>query len=267
MNSLISLKAVTLFSWAGSLLLISMSPGDKPSGGKSATTFPNRVNNIVLVHGAWADASGWDGVYRILTAKGYHVTMVQNPNTSLAEDVRITKAVLAMADGPVILVGHSYGGAIITEAGDTSNVAGLVYVAAFAPDAGESLLKMQQAGPPDPNSPALPPRDGFIWLDKAKFHADFCADLPAEKAAFMADSQVPVGLPAFTTDLTNAAWKNKKSWYIVSKKDKMIPPDVERMMAKRAGSNVTEIDASHAVYVSHAAEVAAVIEKAAAGAQ
>jgi pimeloyl-ACP methyl ester carboxylesterase len=267
MTSLISLKAVRLFSWAGSLLLSSMAPGDRPSGGGSIAQFPNRVNNIVLVHGAWADGSGWEGVYRILTGKGYHVTVVPNPNTSLAEDVRITKAVLAMQEGPVILVGHSYGGAIITEAGDSSNVAGLVYVAAFAPDAGESLLKMQQAGPADPNSPALPPRDGFIWLDKAKFHADFCADVPAEKAAFMADAQVPVGLAAFTTDLTTAAWKSKKSWYIVSKKDRMIPPDVERMMAKRAGSVVTEIDASHAVYVSHAAEVAAVIEKAAAGAQ
>ena len=265
MTSLIGLKG--LISLAGSVFLGALAPGAQPSGGGSAAHVPNRVNNIVLVHGAWADGSGWEGVYRILTAKGYHVTVVSNPNTSLAEDVRLTKAVLAMQDGPVILVGHSYGGAIITEAGDTSNVAGLVYVAAFAPDAGESLLKMQQAGPPDPNSPALPPKDGFIWLDKSKFHADFCADVPAEKAAFMADSQVPVGLAAFATDLTTAAWKNKKSWYIVSKKDRMIPPDVERMMAKRAGSIVTEIDASHAVYVSHAAEVAAVIEKAATGAQ
>ena len=223
----------------------------------------DRINNVVLVHGAWADGSGWEGVYKILKAKGYYVTIVPNPNTSLAEDVRITKAILAMQEGPVILVGHSYGGAIITEAGDTSNVAGLVYVAAFAPDAGESLLKMQQAGPADPNTPILPPRDGFLWLDKSKFHADFCADLPAEKAAFMADSQVPVGLAAFTTDLTTAAWKHKKSWYIVSQNDRMIPPDVERMMAKRAGSAVTEIAASHAGYVSHAGEVAAIIEKAA----
>lgn len=224
-----------------------------------------RINNIVLVHGAWADGSGWEGVYKILKAKGYNVSVVPNPNTSLAEDVRITRAVLALQDGPVILVGHSYGGAIITEAGDTSNVAGLVYVAAFAPDAGESLLKLQQAAPPDPNSAILPPNNGFIWLDKSRFHTKFCADLPAAQAAFLADSQVPLGLAAATTEITTPAWKNKKSWYIVSKKDGMIPPDAERMMAKRAGSVVTEIDASHAVYISHAAEVAAIIEKASNG--
>jgi pimeloyl-ACP methyl ester carboxylesterase len=222
-----------------------------------------QVRNIVLVHGAWADGSGWEAVYRILTSKGYHVTIVANPNTSLAEDVRMTKAVLAKQNGPVILVGHSYGGAIITEAGDTSNVQGLVYVAAFAPDAGESLLKIQQSAPADPNSPILPPSNGFIWVDPSKFHADFCADLPAAQAAFMAASQVPVGIPAFTTDLTVAAWKTKKSWYIVSTQDKMIPPDAERGMAKRAGATITEIKSSHVVYMSHPAEVAAVIEKAA----
>lgn len=225
------------------------------------------VKNIVLVHGAWADGSGWEQVYRILTAKGYHVTIVPNPNTSLAEDVRITKAVLAKQDGPVILVGHSYGGAIITEAGDTASVKGLVYVAAFAPDAGESLLKLQQAGPQDPNTPILPPSNGFLWIDPVKFHASFCADLSSAQAAFMCASQVPVGLPAFTTDLTVAAWKTKKSWYIVSTEDKMIPPDAERGMAKRAGSVVKEIKSSHAVYISHAAEVASVIEKAALGAK
>ncbi|TDW96360.1 alpha/beta hydrolase [Dinghuibacter silviterrae] len=257
MTSLTLVKAAGLFSLFGSVLLRYPSPGDRPSGSAG------KVHNIVLVHGAWADGSGWESVYKILKDKGYHVTVVPNPNTSLTDDVKITKAVLAMQDGPTILVGHSYGGAIITEAGDDPKVAGLVYVAAFAPDAGESLLKMQQAGPADPNTPILPPQDGFIWLDKSKFHEDFCADLPAGKAAFMADAQVPVGVAAFTTDLTTAAWKTKKSWYIVSKKDRMIPPDVERMMAKRAGSTVTEIDASHAVYVSHPAEVAAVIEKAA----
>lgn len=221
------------------------------------------IKNIVLVHGAWADGSGWEGVYNILKAKGYHVTVVPNPNTSLAEDVRITKAVLAQQDGPVILVGHSYGGAIITEAGDTSNVAGLVYVAAFGPDAGESLAKLQQAGPPDPDSPILPPNNGFIWLDKTKFHARFCADLSASAAAFMADSQVPLGLASATTEITHPAWKSKKSWYIVAKDDKMIPPDAERMMAKRMGATVTEIKASHAVYISHAKEIATIIEQAA----
>ncbi|GGB02579.1 alpha/beta hydrolase [Puia dinghuensis] len=263
MKNSIFLNSIKAISVAGSLLMGAIVTGAGTSPVKPHSHAATRVNNIVLVHGAWADGSGWEGVYKILKGKGYNVTVVSNPNTSLAEDVRITKAVLAQQDGPVILVGHSYGGAIITEAGDESIVKGLVYVAAFAPDAGESLFKMQQGAPADPNSPVLPPKDGFIWLDRAKFHAAFCADVPAAQADFMAASQVPPGLAAFSTDLTTAAWKNKKSWYIVSKQDHMIPPDVERSMAKRAGSVVTEIDASHAVYVSHPAEVAAVIEKAA----
>lgn len=221
------------------------------------------IRNIVLVHGAWADGSGWDGVHNILTEKGYNVTIVPNPNTSLADDVRITKAVLSLQDGPTVLVGHSYGGAIISEAGVHANVKALVYVAAFAPDAGESLFKMLKDAPPDPNSPILPPNDGFLWLDRAKFHANFCADVPAVKAKFMADSQVPISLAAFETDLTVAAWKSKKSWYIVSTEDKMIPPDAERGMAKRINAQVTEIKASHAVYISHAGDVANVIQKAA----
>ena len=221
------------------------------------------INNIVLVHGAWADGSGWEGVHNILTEKGFNVTIVPNPNTSLADDVRITKAVLSLQDGPTVLVGHSYGGAIISEAGEHPNVKALVYVAAFVPDAGESLFKMLKDAPPDPNSPILPPADGFIWLDRAKFHANFCADIPAAKAKFMADSQVPVGLLAFDTELTVAAWKTKKSWYIVATEDKMIPPDAERGMAKRANAQVTEIKASHAVYIGHAGEVANVIQKAA----
>ena len=221
------------------------------------------INNIVLVHGAWADGSGWDAVHNILTEKGFKVTIVPNPNTSLADDVRITKAVLSLQGGPTVLVGHSYGGAIISEAGVHPNVKALVYVAAFVPDAGESLFKMLKDAPPDPNSPILPPKDGFIWLDRAKFHSNFCADVPAAKAKFMADSQVPVGLAAFETDLTVAAWKTKKSWYIVATEDKMIPPDAERGMAKRANANVTGLKASHAVYISHAGEVANVIQKAA----
>ena len=221
------------------------------------------IKNIVLVHGAWADGSGWQEVHDILTAKGFNVTIVPNPNTSLADDVRITKAVLSLQDGPTVLVGHSYGGAIISEAGTHPNVTALVYVAAFVLDVGESLFKMLKDAPPDPNSPILPPKEGFIWLDKAKFHANFCADVPAAKAKFMADSQIPVGLAAFETDLTVAAWKTKKSWYIVATEDKMIPPDAERGMAKRANSQVTEIKSSHAVYISHAGEVANVIQKAA----
>lgn len=257
-------KALKLFSLAGALLLRAPGPGEQASAGRGGIV-ADKVNNIVLVHGAWADGSGWEGVYKILKAKGYHVTIVANSDLSLADDVRSTKAVLDMQNGPAILVGHSYGGAVITEAGDHPNVAGLVYVAAFAPDAGESLAKIQQAAPPDPNSAFLPPNNGFLWLDKEKFHARFCADLPAAHAAFLADSQVPLGLAAATTELSIAAWKTKKSWYIVAKNDLMIPPDAERMMAKRAGAVVTEIAASHAVYISHAAEVAAVIEKAANG--
>ena len=220
------------------------------------------IKSIVLVHGAWADGSGWEEVHNILTEKGFNVTIVPNPNTSLADDARITKAVL-LQNGPTVLVGHSYGGAIITEAGDHPNVKALVYVAAFVLDAGESLFKMLKDAPPDPNSPILPPADGFIWLDKNKFHANFCADVPSSKAKLMADSQVPLGLAAFNTDLSVAAWKTKKSWYIVATEDKMIPPDAERGMAKRANAEVTEIKSSHAVYISHASEVARVIEKAA----
>jgi len=221
------------------------------------------IKNIVLVHGAWADGSGWEGVHKILTDAGYNVTIVPSPNTSLSDDVRITKAVLSQQNGPTVLVGHSYGGVVISEAGNHPNVKALVYVAAFVLDVGESLAKMLQDAPPDPNSPVLPPADGFIWLDRSKFHANFCADVPAAKARFMADSQVPVGLAAFGTDLTAAAWKSKKSWYIVSTEDKMIPPDAERGMAKRANAQVTEIKSSHAVYISHASEVANVIKKAA----
>ncbi len=221
------------------------------------------INNIVLVHGAWADGSGWEEVHNILTEKGFIVTIVPNPNTSLADDIKITKSVLSLQNEPTVLDGHSYGGAIISEAGDHPNVKALVYVAAFVLDAGESLFKMLKDAPPDPNSPILPPTDGFIWLDRNKFHANFCADAPASKAKFMANSQVPVGLAAFDTDLTTAAWKTKKSWYIVATEDKMIPPDAERGMAKRANAEVTEIKSSHAVYISHPAEVAKVIEKAA----
>jgi len=221
------------------------------------------INNVVLVHGAWADGSGWEEVYNILTEKGFVVTIVPNPNTSLADDVKITKGVLSLQSGSTVLVGHSYGGAIISEAGSHPNVKALVYVAAFVLDAGESLFKMLKDAPPDPDSPILPPTDGFIWLDRNKFHANFCADVSASKAKFMADSQVPVGLAAFDTDLRTAAWKTTKSWYIVATEDKMIPPDAERGMAKRANAKITEIKSSHAVYISHPAEVANVIEKAA----
>jgi pimeloyl-ACP methyl ester carboxylesterase len=231
--------------------------------GESASA---QVKNIVLVHGAWADGSGWSGIYKILVAKGYHVDIVASSNLTFVDDVAAVKAVLARQTGPVILVGHSYGGAVITEAGDTSNVAGLVYVSAFAPDAGESLLGLLKAGPPNPESGiVLPPVNGLIWYDVAKFHKDFCPDLPAAEADFMAHAQVPSGLATFTTVLTKAAWHTKPTWYIVSTQDRMIPPDAERFMAKRANAKVTEINASHVAYMSHPEEVAAVIEAAANG--
>jgi pimeloyl-ACP methyl ester carboxylesterase len=202
-------------------------------------------------------------VYKILLAKGYHVDVVSHSDLSLAQDVASVKAVLARQNGPVILVGHSYGGAIITEAGDTSNVVGLVYVSAFAPDAGESLLSLASAGPSNPDAGFLPPVQGLIWYDMAKFHRDFCPDLPDAQADFMAHSQTPIGVAAFGATLTMAAWKTKPSWFIVSSEDRMIPPDAERFMAKRAKSKVTEIKASHVAFISHPKEVAAVIEEAA----
>lgn len=222
-----------------------------------------RINNIVLVHGAFADGSGWEGVYKILTKKGYNVSVVANPNTSLADDVAATNRTLARQQGPVVLVGHSYGGAVITEAGSTDNVAGLVYVAAFAPDAGESLIALLPTLPPTPNSGVGAPDNGFFWYDKAKFHKGFCAELSDEKAAFMYDSQVPNGMLTFSTPISKAAWRSKPSWFVVATQDETIPPDAERNFAKRAGSKVTEIKGCHVVFMSHPEEVAAVIEAAA----
>ncbi|HET7002177.1 MAG TPA: alpha/beta hydrolase [Puia sp.] len=222
-----------------------------------------RINNIVLVHGAFADGSGWEGVYKILTKKGYNVSVVANPNTSLADDVDATKRTLARQKGPVVLVGHSYGGAVITEAGNTDNVAGLVYVAAFAPDAGETLIALLPTLPPAPNSGVGAPENGYFWYDKAKFHKGFCAELSEEKAAFMYDSQVPNGIPTFATPISKAAWRSKPSWFVVATQDETIPPDAERNFAKRAGSKVTEIKGCHVVFMSHPEEVAAVIEAAA----
>jgi len=223
------------------------------------------VKNVVLVHGAFADGSGWEGVYNILKSKGYNVSVVGNPNTGFAEDVAAVKLVLARQNGPAILVGHSYGGAIITEAGNEPNVAGLVYVSAFVPDAGESLLKLLQSGPPAPNSGILPPKDGFVWYDSAKFHSGFCADLPKKKADFMYASQVPVSASVFGATIAQAAWKTKKSWYVVATEDQTIPPDAERFMAKRANATVTEIKGSHVVFISQPQAVASVIEAAAKG--
>jgi len=224
------------------------------------------VKNIVLVHGGFVDGSGWEGVYKILRKDGYTVTIVQNPTISLAGDVAVTKRALAAQKGPAILVGHSYGGVVITEAGNDPNVAGLVYIAAFAPDNGESvssLIKDPKPGAPVP--PILPPQDGFLFLDRAKFQASFAADVNAEAAAFMADSQVPWGVEALGGAIVQAAWKTKPSWYLVSTEDKMIPPDAQRAMSKRAGSTVVEVKGSHAVYVSQPQAVASLIEQAATG--
>jgi pimeloyl-ACP methyl ester carboxylesterase len=222
------------------------------------------VKNIVLVHGAFADGSGFEAVYKELKKKGYNVSVVGNPNTGFAEDVAAVKMVLARQNGPVILVGHSYGGAIITEAGNTTNVAGLVYICAFQPDANETLLGLLQSGPPAPNSGILPPdANGYVWYDKANYHSGFCADIPKDQAEFMADSQIPVNASVFGATIPNPAWKTKPSWYVIGTEDQTIPPDGQRFMAKRAGSKVTEIKGSHLVFMSKPKEVADVIETAA----
>jgi pimeloyl-ACP methyl ester carboxylesterase len=222
------------------------------------------MNKIVLVHGGFVDGSGWEGVYRTLKKDGYNVSIVQNPTLSLADDVAVTKRTLASQDGPVILVGHSYGGAVITEAGNDPKVVGLVYITAFAPDKGESVATLIKDPPPGaPVPPILPPQDGYLFLDRAKFAASFAGDVKAEKAAFMADSQVPWGLEALGGEISQPAWKAKPSWYLIATDDKMIPPDAQRSMAKRAGSTVVEVKGSHAIYVSQPEAVAALVEQAA----
>ena len=219
---------------------------------------------IVLVHGGFVDGSGWKGVYDILKKDGYDVSVVQNPTITLAGDVAATKAVIAAQTKPVILVGHSYGGVVITEAGNDPKVAGLVYITAFAPDAGESVGSLIANPPPGaPVPPILPPQDGFLMLDKAKFAASFAADVTPDEAAFMADSQVPWGLDALNGPVTTPAWKSKPNWYLVVTDDKMIPFDAQRGMSKRAGSTVVEIGGSHAIYVSQPGAVAELIETAA----
>jgi len=219
---------------------------------------------VVLVHGGFVDGSGWEGVYQILKEDGYAVSIVQNPTISLAGDVAATKRVLDAQSDPVILVGHSYGGAVITEAGNHPKVAALVYIAAFAPDRGESvntLIKDPPAGAPVP--PILPPQDGYLALDKAKFAASFAGDVAKDKAAFMADSQVPWGVEALAGTISEPAWRNKPSWYLVATEDRMIPPPAQRLMSKRAGATVVEVAGSHAIFLSQPSKVAALIEQAA----
>lgn len=219
---------------------------------------------IVLVHGGFVDGSGWEGVYQILKKDGYDVTIVQNATVSLKGDVAATKAAINAQTKPVVLVGHSYGGAVITETGTDPRVVGLVYIAAFAPDQGESVATLTANPVPGaPVPPIIPPVDGFLSLDKTKFVASFAADVKPELARFMADSQVPWGLDALNGPITAPAWKSKPSWYLVATQDQMIPVDAQRMMAKRAGAKTVDQAGSHAVYVSQPAAVAKLIEAAA----
>ncbi|AGB73170.1 putative hydrolase protein (plasmid) [Rhizobium tropici CIAT 899] len=217
--------------------------------------------NIVLVHGALVDGSGWRGVYDILTRDGYNVSIVQQPLTSLDQDVAATKSVLDQQDGDVVLVGHSYGGTIITAAGDDPKVKALVYVAALQPEKGESTAQLLQSMPA-PTNDIRPTKDGFLLIDREKFAADFGADLPKDQAEFMARSQMPVAVAATNSQVPVAAWHDKPSYGIVAKNDMTIKPDLERWMYKRAGSTVTEVEGSHAIYISQAAVVAKVIEEA-----
>jgi pimeloyl-ACP methyl ester carboxylesterase len=232
----------------------------------SAQSQAQRVRNIVLVHGAWADGSGWKGVYDLLVKDGYNVSIVQEPETSFKEDVAATKRILAQQDGPCILVAHSYGGAVITDAGTDPAVVGLVYIAAHMPDAGESEAENGKRFPSDlSKSTAIKKTaDGFTYLDPAQFHEYFAADVSAEQAAFMARSQVFNAADNFQAVITTPAWRSKPSWMLVAKKDRTINPDLERWYAARAKSHKVEVSgASHCVYISHPKEVAALIEEAA----
>jgi pimeloyl-ACP methyl ester carboxylesterase len=224
----------------------------------------SEAGTVVLVHGGFVDGSGWQGVYSLLRKDGYSVSVVQNPTLSLEGDVVATERVIDAQSEPIILVGHSYGGAVITEAGNDPNVAALVYIAAFAPDKGESVNTLLGGFPKDVSGPPiLPPQDGFLYLDREKFHDSFAADVDAELAAFMADSQVPWGVDALEGTISEAAWGNKPSWYLIANDDRMIPPPAQREMSGRAGSTVEEAAASHSVYVSQPAAVAELIDKAA----
>ena len=228
-------------------------------------TADSTVETIVLVHGGFVDGSGWQGVYGLLKKDGFNVKIVQNPTLSLKGDVAATNQIIDAQTGPVLLVGHSYGGVVITEAGNHPNVVGLVYIAAFAPDKSESVSTLIANPPPDaPVPPILPPENGFLFVDRAKFPSSFAADVNAEQAEFMADSQVPWGVEALTGSISEPAWRAKPSWYLIATEDRMIPPPAQRAMSARAGSMVAEVAGSHAVYVSQPAAVAALIAQAAA---
>jgi pimeloyl-ACP methyl ester carboxylesterase len=220
------------------------------------------IKNVVLVHGAFADGSGWDAVAKILEKDGYKVSVPQEPETSYADDQKYTKAAIDAMGGPVVLVGHSYGGSVITEAGNDPNVAALVYIAAFALDEGESCASIEQAVP-QASKAFKPDSDGNWWIEQEHFAADFAADIPAEQAAFMAIAQVPISTDAFTHKASNPAWKNKPTWYMVAGSDRSINPIQERMMAKRANATTVEVNSSHVAYMSHPKETAKLIEDAA----
>jgi len=224
------------------------------------------THNVVLVHGGFVDGSGWQRVYHLLRQDGYNVSVVQNPTLSLAGDATATRQILDLQDGPTVLVGHSYGGAVISEAGTHSAVSALAYIAAFAPDKGESVNTLIADPPPGaPVPPILPPIDGFLFLDREKFPASFAGDLPLDEASFMADSQVPWGVDALAGAVSEPAWRSKPSWYLVATDDRMIPPPAQRAMAERAGASVSEVAASHSVYLSQPEAVAALIKQAAGG--
>jgi pimeloyl-ACP methyl ester carboxylesterase len=225
------------------------------------------AKNAVLVHGGFVDGSGWQGVYHLLREDDYKVTIVQNPTLSLAGDAEITRRVLDQQDGPTVLAGHSYGGAVISEAGTHPAVSALAYITAFAPDKGESVNTLIADPPPGaPVPPILPPQNGFLFLDRDKFAASFAGDLPLDEAQFMADSQVPWGVDALAGAVSEPAWRSKPTWYLVATDDRMIPPPAQHAMAERAGATVTEAPGSHSVYLSQPQAVADVIREAAAGA-
>ena len=224
----------------------------------------SEARTVVLVHGGFVDGSGWQGVYSRLKKDGYNVSVVQNPTISLEGDVAATKHILDAQSEPVILVGHSYGGVVVTETGTHPQVAGLVYVAAFVPDKGESVETLIANPPPRASvPPILPPQEGFLFLDRERFHASFAGDLSAEQAAFMADSQVPWGVEALGGTISEPAWRTKPSWYLIATEDRMIPPPAQQSMSERAGSSVVEVAGSHAIYVSQPDAVASLIERAA----
>ena len=230
-----------------------------------STPSTSLLPNVVLVHGGFVDGSGWQGVHELLVAEGYRVAVVQNPTVSLEADVTATKQVLDDLDGPVVLVGHSYGGVVVTEAGTDERVAAVVYIAAFAPDKDESVRTLIADPPPGaPVPPILPPRDGYLFLDREKFAASFAADLSPAQARFMADSQLPWGVGALEGAITDPAWRSRPSWYLVATDDRMIPPPAQRGMAERAGATITESPGSHSVYVSRPESVAELIKTAAA---